>query len=65
MMVDGLDFWILTKLQVYVVGIPLTSARQMLKNWQSPPIGSASRALQRAAQASTSYLSMKENPMYY
>ncbi len=29
--------FIITMLQVYVVGTPFTRARQMLKNWHSPP----------------------------
>lgn len=50
---------------VYVVGIPSTVARQMLKYAQPPPLGSAPRALQSCAQALTSYLSMKAKPMYW
>jgi hypothetical protein len=54
-----------TILQVYVVGVPSTTARQMLKYWHIPPVGSAGRVLQRDAQVSTSYLSRNAKPMYW
>lgn len=55
----------LTMAQVVCPAVPLTTACQMLKNLHAPPTASASWALQKCEQASTSYVDMALNPMYY